>query len=166
MDPITSKLNQLAGQKVNTLKSPLSELPRNSNITSPFQQKLDTHMMEKVLDKIEESYGLGKSKNDVKTLSAGDIHVETKTSQEVEASKGTFSLEEKFYASVGDLNSGFNNMDSMLEMINSPNFKFDQKNLLATQFAFGKISFALEAGSKMLDSAVRGVQAITQTNVG
>jgi len=166
MDPITSKLNQLAGQKVNTLKSPLSELPRNSNISSPFQHKLDTHMMEKIVNKIEESYGMGGAKNDVKTFSAGDIHVETKTPQEVEASKGTFSLEEKFYSSVGDLNSGFNNVDSMLEMINSPNFKFNQKNLVAIQFTMGQFSMLTEAGSKLLDSAVRGVQTITQTNVG
>ena len=122
--------------------------------------------MEKVVNKIEENYGMGGDKNNIKTLSAGDIHVETKTSQEVEASKGAFSLEEKFYSSVGDLNSGFNNVESMLEMLNSSNFKFNQKNIVAIQFTMGQFSMLTEAGSKLLDSAVRGVQTITQTNVG
>lgn len=155
MDPVITKLNKLAGEKVGQF-SPT----REAGLDKPyFKKSFDQTMTERLLERIKGDYGAG---NEMTVLSAENIHVKT---QSAEVETKSFSATEKYFDLFKEMNSDILSLDSAIETLSTPGFKVSPHQLLSLQAGVAQATIMAEAVSRATDTVARGIQTIVNTQV-
>lgn len=157
MDPIISKLNQQAIQKMQNNIRPSDPYTQGP---SPFQQKFDNTMAERMLEKIREDYG--PAQKDMTVLSAENINV---TANRPEMGGLPTSVSDKYYDLFKGMNRDLLSLDSAIETLNTPGVKISPRQLLAFQAGIGSTMIMAEGFSRFTEAVNRGIQTIVQTQV-
>lgn len=158
MDPVLSKLNQVASQKIN---QGFSTKGLQGSSPSSFQTKLDTSFTDKLLEKMSEDR-LGHA-SEVKALSADDIQITTKN-KEVDGTSA-FSPTEKYFSMFKDLNKDMLSLDSVIDVLSNSNVKLSPRELLKIQATVSNFTVFAEGFSKFTDIVQRSIQTIVNTQV-
>lgn len=157
MDPIISKLNQQAIQK---LQNNIQQSGPYTQEPSQFQQKFDNTMADRMLERIREDYGA--NQKDITVLSAENINVTTKRPEMGGMSP---SATEKYYDMFKDMNRDLLSLDSAIETLTTPGTRITPRQLLAFQAGIGSTMIMAEGFSRFTEAISRGIQTVVQTQV-
>lgn len=157
MDPIISKLNQAAAEKI--LKGNLP--PVSVEETSGFQKTFDKTLADRMLDKMKEGSGVGQQNMTV--LSAENIQITTHNPEM--SGKQESGVSGEFFDVFKDMNRSLLSMDSTLETLTTPGVKVSPQELLAMQAGVGSTTVMVEMVSRGIDSGARGIQSLVQMQV-
>jgi len=159
MDPIVSKLNQAAQEKIkNAVRSP-SEYAGGGKAS--VQTSFDQTLAERLMEKLKENDMSGAQ--DMNAISADDIHVETVGG---EIGEGRIASEDRVFDMFKTMNKDMTSLDSAIETLTTPGISMSPRQLLSLQAGIANTSIMAEAFSKFTDGVARGIQTIVQTQVG
>lgn len=157
MDPIASKLGQLAHEKIrSSIQIPDAATGGKPQVQSAFDQTLAERLLEKL--KGNDMSGA----QDVTALSADDIKVQTVN----EMGEGRLATEDRLFDMFKSMNKDMTSLDSAIETLTTPGVSMSPRQLLSLQAGIANTSIMAEAFSKFTDGVARGMQTIVQTQVG
>ncbi len=159
MDPIITKLNQVAQEKIKQVSTPSST---GQSGKPDFNSQFDQTLADKLLEKMQESYG-SDAQPELTALSADDIQIEVAGKESGEAS---FSSGEKYFDMFKDMNKDLVSLDAAIETLTTPGLKITPRQMLALQAGIANTTIMAEGFSRFTDAVARGIQTIVQTQVG
>src|SRR3989338_3894338 len=162
VDPLISKLNQIAAQTIkSTTPSPDLKPGTLTTSTNPsFQTTFDQTLADRMMDKMKEDYG--STQGDMNVVSAENIKVQTEGS-EIQKTGGKDS---QYFDMFKEMNKDLLSLDSAIETLTTPGLKVNPRQLLALQAGVANTTIMAEGFSRFTDAISRGIQTIVQTQVG
>lgn len=158
MDPIISKLNEIAQKKVKESSSTGTTGVEGSQ----FQKKLDSTFAERLLERLQGTDSPS-NQTELKALSAQDIHVEV---QNVEVAGKESTPQDKFFGLFEEMNSEVLKLDAAVETLADPGIKLTPRDITMLQITTANSTLLAEGFSRFTESVARGIQTIVQTQVG
>lgn len=158
MDPLITKLNQAAQQK---LAKAVSPVPAGNQEPSLFQKTLDNNFTDRVMDKLREDYALD-PKNTMNVISADDVHV---TSQSQELAENQSNPGNKMADAFKGMNRDLVNLDATIETLMTPGVHLTPPQLLALQAGVAHTGLMGDVFSKVVESINSGIKQVIQTQV-
>ncbi|EKD42203.1 MAG: hypothetical protein ACD_73C00269G0001 [uncultured bacterium] len=160
MDPLIAKLNQAVLSQIETPKSFTSAPGFQSGETSNFQATLDNKWTDKLMEKV---MGGGSDQNQMKVLSADNIHVETKTGEMANSQK--IGVGDQYFDMFKNINRDMLSVDSAVETLSAPGVKLTPQQLLGLQAGISQVSIYAESFSKLTSTVAQGINSLVQTQV-
>lgn len=155
MDPIISKLNQIATTKVGATPGEKVGPPTEKTPAVSFDQTLS----EKMIESISKSLDSGPT---MTVAPADSIHVKD---MNAEVASSRFEPQDKIYDLFKDVSKSLNSLDANLEIASTPGVELSRGQLLCIQASIAQTSLLAESFSKFVDGITKGIQTVVQSQV-
>lgn len=159
MDPLIAKLNQAVLSQIETPKSFTNAPNFQPGETSNFQATLDNKWTDKLMEKVMG----GGDQNQMKVLSADNIHIETKTGEMAKSQK--VGMDNQYFDMFKNLNRDMLSIDSAVETLSAPGVKLTPQQLLGLQAGISQVSIYAESFSKLTSTMSQSLNQLIQTQV-
>lgn len=155
MDPIISKLNQIATTKVGATPGEKVGPPTEKTPAVSFDQTLSEKLMESISKSLD-------SKPAMTVAPADSIHVKD---MNAEVASSQFEPQDKFFDLFKEMDNRLNGLDATIEMLATPGIKIESSTLLGLQMKMVDINMGAEVFSKFVDGITKGIQTVVQSQV-
>lgn len=160
-DIIIKKLNEKLATKVSGNLPPAAETGQQSKFDQVLTNKQNTAVFEKLAESIA---GDNIQADQIKTQSAADIQINIQGGEF--ANQSTFDGKQTIANLFSTINSDMVKMDSMIEVLSSPDTKLSRRQLLAYQASIGTLTINTELFSRLAQAVSQNLNTLLQTNVG